>query len=65
MQLVRSSSQASDGVQIGFAPLARLALALIVAIAWAPSSLSPGRPRRAKQQRRAAPETERWTIARA
>ena len=35
MQLVRSSPQASVGVQVGFSLLARLALPLIVALAWA------------------------------
>ena len=102
MQLVQSSPQAVDIVRVGFSLLARLALPLIVAIAWGaqflvakgalatvnPSYLttiryiiasllllatfalsakpvSPGRPRRATQQRRAAPETERWTRARA
>jgi hypothetical protein len=37
MQLTRSSPQAVDGLQVGCAPLARPALPLIVALAWAPS----------------------------
>jgi hypothetical protein len=35
MQFVRPSPQASDGVQVGFSPPARLALPPIVALAWA------------------------------
>jgi hypothetical protein len=34
MPLVRSSPHVAEGVQVRFSPLARLALRLIVALAW-------------------------------
>jgi hypothetical protein len=58
MQLVRSSPQASDGVQVGFSLLARLALPPIVALAWAAQLRLAREAATSNAAARAAPKTE-------